>query len=378
MQQIICKRFQEFLCEKEIEGAVILRPENVCYLTGYYVNWDHYPISFVVPNEGEPSIVVSSLEESYLKDATWVRDVRTYVPYGLERTLNPENEMWKILIECTKRLGLEDKVVGSDMPTFSERLKEDLDVLSVADVYSKLDSMRMIKTSEEVAEIRKACWVADVGGRVVMEEPVEGMTEIELNSKVDNEMIVAGSRLHKFGIIRANMNIVCGKRSGILPYWAIMIPTNRQLEKGDFVMGDGGAQVRSGYRSDICRTGIVGRPSKKQEEVYNIVLEAEETGIREVKPGVTAAYLDKVMRDIIAKAGYRDHTTPLWNGHGIGLAREAPEIAKFDNTVLKEGMVFTLEPGIYLPDVGGVRIEDMIVVTKAGSETLSKCRKELW
>ncbi|RYD04377.1 hypothetical protein N752_13465 [Desulforamulus aquiferis] len=136
--------------------------------------------------------------------------------------------------------------------------------------------------------------------------------------------------------------------------------------------------VYKGYNSDMTRTLVLGRPNQKQQEIYHIVLEAQLAGLAAVRPGVIAREVDRAARSVIEKRGYGQyfgHST----GHGVGLAiHERPRLASNDETVLEAGMVVTIEPGIYLPDWGGVRIEDSVLVTEEGCEILtSSPKKEL-
>ncbi|HIH73215.1 MAG TPA: M24 family metallopeptidase, partial [Thermococcaceae archaeon] len=131
------------------------------------------------------------------------------------------------------------------------------------------------------------------------------------------------------------------------------------------------------YNSDITRTIVVGTPNEKQREIYEIVLEAQKKAVEAAKPGMTAKELDSVARKIIEEYGYGDKFIHSL-GHGIGLqVHEWPRVSQQDETVLKEGMVVTIEPGIYIPKFGGVRIEDTIVITKNGAKRLTKTDREL-
>jgi Xaa-Pro dipeptidase len=133
----------------------------------------------------------------------------------------------------------------------------------------------------------------------------------------------------------------------------------------------------SGHNSDIARTAIVGRPSTAQRKIYEAALDAEVTAIEAVRPGIRSHELDRVLRDVLAKHGYGDHATRVWGGHDIGFGPRGFDIAPFDDTALRAGMVICLEPGVYVPSVGGVRIEDMVLVTRTGREVLTMCRKAL-
>jgi Xaa-Pro aminopeptidase len=150
----------------------------------------------------------------------------------------------------------------------------------------------------------------------------------------------------------------------------------REVRSGEFLKIDGGAQ-RDGYHSDITRTVVVGAPSSLQEAIHRIVLEAHDQAIAAVRPGITGEELDNVARKVIEEAGYGryfGHGT----GHGIGLSvHEEPRIGRESHTILEEGMAFTIEPGIYVPEVGGVRIEDTILLTERGAEVATNTTRRM-
>jgi Xaa-Pro aminopeptidase len=164
--------------------------------------------------------------------------------------------------------------------------------------------------------------------------------------------------------------VASGERSA-LPHG---VASDKVIAKGDLVTFDFGA-VYDGYCSDLTRTVVVGRPTDRQREIYEIVLEAQETALRAAKAGMTGRELDAVARDIIAQRGYGEafgHSL----GHGIGLAiHEDPRVSKQGDAVLQPGMVITIEPGIYLSGWGGVRIEDDIVLTDHGARVLTHAPK---
>jgi Xaa-Pro aminopeptidase len=165
--------------------------------------------------------------------------------------------------------------------------------------------------------------------------------------------------------------VASGKRSA-LPHGRA---SSKRIEKGDFILFDFGSRVE-GYHSDETCTVILDKPSSEQKKIYQIVKEAHDSAIARVRPGIPIHEVDAAARDHIHSHGYGDyfgHGT----GHGIGLAvHEDPVINKENNGILQEGMVFTVEPGIYLPDFGGVRIEDMVRVTPQGPEVLTYLSKE--
>ena len=166
--------------------------------------------------------------------------------------------------------------------------------------------------------------------------------------------------------------IASGKRSA-LPHGRA---SEKKIEKGDFILVDFGSDFK-GYHSDQTRTVVCGKPTSEQQKIYQIVKDAHDRAIEKVRPGIPICEVDQAARDYIRSQGYGDHFGH-GTGHGIGLAvHEDPVVNSENRDLLKEGMVFTIEPGIYIPDCGGVRIEDMVRVTSQGAEVLTYLPTEL-
>jgi Xaa-Pro dipeptidase len=258
-------------------------------------------------------------------------------------------------------------VEGTMSISFQNTLKEKAEVKEFKLLDDVIKELRMIKSEEEIKVIEDACRLADIGVMTAIEEISEGKREREIAAKVEYAMKMEGAEKPAFDTI-----IASGYRSA-LPHG---VASDKRIERGDLVVMDLGALYRH-YNSDITRTIVVGTPNEKQKEIYEIVLEAQKKAVEEAKPGMTAKELDSVARKIIEEYGYGDKFIHSL-GHGIGLqVHEWPRVSQLDETVLKEGMVVTIEPGIYIPKFGGVRIEDTIVITKNGAKRLTKTDREL-
>lgn len=233
-----------------------------------------------------------------------------------------------------------------------------------------LDKLRMIKDELEVQKIVKANEISIKALNYVLDNVLipNKTTEKELRYALEAKMNELGASGPSFDTI-----IASGERSS-LPHG---VASDKIIESGDFITIDYGC-FYDGYVSDITRTFAVSKlPSEKLIEIYNVVLKAQLLGVEAVRPGIKIKEVDKVVRDYITSKGYGEyfgHGT----GHGIGLEiHEEPYVRGNMDTVLEEGMVITIEPGIYLPDIGGVRIEDDVLVTKNGHEILTKMEKDL-
>ncbi|WP_075618062.1 M24 family metallopeptidase [Paenisporosarcina indica] len=230
-----------------------------------------------------------------------------------------------------------------------------------------VEKIRLIKTPQEIRIIKAAADIADAAFEHIISFIAPGKTELEVSNELEFFMRKQGASSSSFDIIVAS-----GLRSA-LPHG---VASDKVIEKGDFVTLDFGA-LYNGYISDITRTVAVGEPSEQLKEIYQIVLDSQLLSLEKVKPGMTGIEADAVARDYIKSKGYGEafgHSL----GHGIGLeVHEGPGLSFRSETVLKENMVVTIEPGIYVPGVGGVRIEDDIVMTATGNEKLTHSTKEL-
>ena len=230
-----------------------------------------------------------------------------------------------------------------------------------------IEKIRLIKTPEEINIIKVACEIADQAFSHILNFIKPGITELEVSNELEFFMRKQGATASSFDTIVAS-----GLRSA-LPHG---VATNKEIENGDFVTLDFGA-IYNGYVSDITRTIAVGKPSNQLIEMYETVLESQLLALQHVKPGMTGREADNIARDFLKSKGYGEafgHST----GHGIGLEiHEGPTLSSRSDTVLEPNMVVTIEPGIYLPGIGGVRIEDDIVITETGNEKLTHSKKEL-
>jgi Xaa-Pro aminopeptidase len=230
-----------------------------------------------------------------------------------------------------------------------------------------VEELRLIKSEAELAIMKTAAEIADAAYTHILTFVKPGMKEIEVSNELEFFMRKQGATQSSFDTIVAS-----GYRSA-LPHG---VASDKEIQKGELVTLDYGA-LYNGYCSDITRTFAVGEISDKLREIYDIVLEANLRGVAGVKPGITGKEADALTRDYINEKGYGQyfgHST----GHGLGMdVHESPALSFRSDTVLKPGMVVTVEPGIYIPEVGGCRIEDDLVLTADGSERLTFSTKDL-
>ncbi|MEY8428329.1 aminopeptidase P family protein [Lachnospiraceae bacterium 46-15] len=263
-----------------------------------------------------------------------------------------------------KRLLFEDKhLVYADVLEMKERCAG-IEWKPAGDL---LNSLREVKTEGELALIRKAEAIGDQVFERILKDIRPGLTERRIAAKIDYYMKEMGAEGNSFDTIVA---------SGVHSAMPHAIPSDKPIESGDFVTMDFGC-VYEGYCSDMTRTIVVGTASARQKEIYGVVLQAQRTALREIRAGMTGCQADAAARRVIEEAGYGEYF-----GHGLGhsvglFIHEEPRLSSKCHEVLRENMVETVEPGIYLPGFGGVRIEDLVRITAGGCENFTHSPKEL-
>lgn len=342
---------REELKKRNLDALLITNPYNRRYLTGF---------------TGSAGVVLITPEDAlFLTDFRYVEQAEqeakdyTIIEHEPQLVNELKNQVKRLGIN---RLGFEaEHVTMAEYNEFKERLECELSPTT-----GIVETLRMIKTDEEIAIIQKAAEIADKAFEHILDVIKPGVREIEIANELEYVMRKLGATQSSFDTIVAS-----GVRSS-LPHG---VASEKKIEAGELVTLDFGALYK-GYCSDITRTVAVGNVSDELKEIYHIVLEAQERGVAGIKPGMTGMEADALTRDFITENGYGKqfgHST----GHGIGLEiHEGPALSPKSSTLLKKNMVVTVEPGIYIPNVGGCRIEDDIVLTENGNERLTRSTKQ--
>lgn len=341
------------LMQKEaIDGYLVTSPANLRYLTNF---------------TGTAGLAVITLDKAFfLTDFRYTEQASEQVQAMtiIQHQGDVVSEIVKLVeSEGISALGFEDAFLTySEYSVFEEVIDAEL-----APASGLIESLREQKDDGEIAIIEKACAIADEGFDHVLKMIRPGMTEIEVANQLDFYMRSLGATGTSFDTIVAS-----GLRSA-LPHG---VASEKMIEQGDLITLDFGC-VYQGYVSDITRTFAIGDPGQQLKDIYQIVLAAQQKVLEVAQAGVTGAQLDAVARDVITDAGYGEafgHST----GHGIGMEiHEGPNISRSNDAPLKVGNVVTDEPGIYLAGLGGVRIEDDLVILAEGNRVLTQSPKEL-
>jgi len=337
------------------DAVLITNFINVTYLTGFTGD-DSY-------------VLVGPNLEVMLSDPRYTQQIGEECP-GLDlevrRSSSPLSELVESVVKKSRlgRLAVEATSMTLALHHGLTRALSDVVLVPTAGL---VERQREIKDKEEVDEIREAVRLAEQAFGVIRAALRPEQTEREIAFELEHQIRRFGGAGCGFPPI-----VAVGARAA-LPH---AVPTNQRVGAGDLLLIDWGATARL-YRSDLTRVLVTGRISPKLERIYGVVLRAQEQAIASIRPGVLMSDVDATARGVIAKAGYgKQFGHGL--GHGFGLEiHEAPRLAAHQDRPLKAGMVVTVEPGIYFPQWGGVRIEDDVLVTRDGHEVLSSLPKEL-
>jgi Xaa-Pro aminopeptidase len=346
------KSVRSLLESDSLDAVIFFGLPNIRYLSGF--------------TGTDGVFIVTRTESIFLTDSRYQQQAQMQV--SADRVLcyrAKYNSIASLLAGCDCRR------VGFDAAAVSVAQFEDLKAgVSAAIDWHPLDKqllgLRQRKSVDELALIRQAASMNRAAFEMILPLFKPGVSEREIALELEIALKRLGGEANAFDFIVAS-----GER-GALPHG---VASEKLLCAGELVTIDFGTQV-GGYHSDETVTLAIGEVGGKLRQIYDIVLEAHDSAIAAIKPGVVVADLDAVAREMIAAAGYGDYFGHGL-GHGVGLEiHEQPTISSRGTTVLSEGVVFTIEPGIYLPGTGGVRIEDMVVVTRDGCEMLTSIPKE--
>ena len=349
---------REVIKEKKVDGLFVSSQENRRYLSGF---------------TGSAGYLLITQEEAVLAtDFRYIEQAGNQAPaYRIQRIAGSSLDWFTKLLEDTKvqTLGFEaDDMTVATHNRLTQKLKEtpiNGHTVNLAPVTGVTDDLRTFKDAEELKLLQRAIDLSDRAMDLVVPTIEPGVTEAEVAWRLEKAMREMGAEGPSFD------TIVGSGPNGALPHHRA---GERAIQRGEPIVIDMGAKYQ-GYCSDLTRTVIIGEPDATFRKIYDIVLGAQLTAMSLTRPGVSGADCDGYARKVIDSAGYGE-TFGHSLGHGVGLAvHESPGVGPNSQGILKEGMVFTIEPGIYVSGWGGVRIEDVFLLQKDGVKTLSKAKK---
>ncbi|MCI7812646.1 MAG: aminopeptidase P family protein [Lachnospiraceae bacterium] len=330
---------------------------------------DSYNIRHISQFRGEGYLYLTKNRQVILTDSRYTTQAKgeaeEFEVFEINNDCSYEKLLSNLMEEDgVEKVGFEDQHIGY---AEYERWTRQIPGKTWIEMGESLNDLRMIKEQWELDCLEKAESIGDAAFSHILNVIKPGMTELAIAAELEYFMKQNGASGTSFDTIIA---------SGLNSAMPHAIPSDKKIEEGDFVTMDFGCKY-NGYCSDMTRTIVVGKASEKQREIYSIVLEAQLAALDALRPGLTGQEVDKVARDIIEKAGYG-----AYFGHGLGhsvglFIHESPRLSPKGMTLMQENMIQTVEPGIYLPGFGGVRIEDMVVVTADGHKNFAHSKKEL-
>jgi len=341
------KSVQKILSSSRLDGILFSSPENIRYLCGF--------------TGSDGVLVLTQKEAFFLTDSRYWTQADEEVKGSQIIHYKKKIEGIASLISDLKlrRIGFESTSLTFSLhQSLLKKLAKETDLIPLEE---EIKNLRAVKDAQELVLIRRAIEIASNAFLHITDRLKEGALEKEIAQEMEFFMKRKEAEDIGFDII-----IASGKRSA-LPHGRA---SGKKIEKGDFVLIDFGSGFQ-GYHSDQTRTLVCGKPSPEQEKVYQVVKEAHDKAIELIRPGIPIHEVDEAARSYIRECGYGEYFGHGL-GHGIGLSvHEDPAINTENKGLVQEGMVFTVEPGIYIPDWGGVRTEDMILVTPQGAEVLT-------
>ncbi|MCB2209287.1 Xaa-Pro peptidase family protein [bacterium] len=346
------------MAEHDLDAMALNPGQSLVYLTGLHFHLMERPTILIVTRRGDAAVILPALEQGKLTGSA--AEFKAY-PYG------DDPATWQAVFEMAANdLGLKDGKLGVE-PTHLryleiQYLQAAFPGMDLVDGSSVLDGLRICKDETELAKMRKAAVIAQEALLATLAQVREGMSE----KVIANELIIQLLRAGSDPELPFEPIVALGENSAN-PH---AVPTERALKKGDLLLVDWGAAFE-GYLSDITRTFTYGTVDEELHRIGEAVLAANQAGRESGGAGITAGAVDAAARKVIEDAGYGAFFTHR-TGHGLGMeAHEQPYIFGENDLVLQSGMTFTVEPGIYLPGRGGVRIEDDVVVTENGLTSLT-------
>lgn len=380
-------RIQKMMAEQDLTALICRLPENIVYLTDH---WPHHGFSVaVMPREGSPQLFVPEVEEEYANQG-WAK-VSTF-GWGLLKDGDLYVNYRGFLTSIRDQLSLNGKRVGVEKsfevvgPTYrsaepvvpaapwNNLLAEIFSDSSLVDVFDFIQSARAVKSDYTLKKLRIANEIAEMGINHALGQLEPGMTETQVGALIEYKIRADGPSYKGVRLVRAMAEVAAGPVGSTKG--TLLIPsTSYIIQEGDFVMVEL-ASIADGYWSDLTYMAVAGIPTNRQRDAYNILLEAQQAAASQMRDGASFTDPDSAARQVLKKAGMEEYFVHI-TGHGVGFRYHefVPFLSPGAEGTLEKGMVSSIEPGIYIPDFGGIRIEDNVAVGESGPIFLSTPRK---
>ncbi|MFZ4617618.1 MAG: M24 family metallopeptidase [Rectinemataceae bacterium] len=377
------KRTRAAMASEGLDALILRLPENVLLLSGY---WPLTGRSFLLfPREGKAVCIVPGIHEKEAAKELWEAEL-IVIPFGRITSGDYFAQLGRALKDAVSRRGLRRIGFEGSFETFAppwdvaepaipaaptgEVLADVAGSAELVDATDFLYRLRATKTPSELARLRIVNEIAAMGLLAFADAAREGMSGVRLVSLVESTIMNEGTGYKGATRVRGFAQVSTGEAETLDGYRLMLVSTARRIAAGDLAMLEL-AVVADGFWCDRTRVRVAGNPSSKQAAAFDAIMRAQAAAAKALRAGVTAGSVDSAAREVIGAAGFGDgffHST----GHGLGFRyhEPIPVVEPGVTTILEAGMVVTIEPGIYLPGLGGLRMEDDFLVTEAGSECL--------
>ena len=364
-------KLRDFMNENNLGLSIIMHPENQYYISGFKAITYSRPILLIVKPDSS-SFIVPGLEEKHVEAEATVDETFVYYeqPERAESGISYMHHLGKIISPYTTgtRIGVELNAMPLGL---ANHLRDS--GYELIDIGRKITEMRFIKDEKEVELLIEAGKLVSLALSVSLKNARVGISEIELDQFGNKALFEETAKQYPSSSLDYFVMSPSGLVRSIMPH---VFSNTRKLQENDIVIHSRQVGL-NGYRAECERTFFIGKPTDKQEEVFDVAVEAQKNAMETIRPGIRAKEVDMAARKIIQKAGYGEYFIHR-TGHGLGLGLHEEPYLRFDSDLcLQEGMVFSIEPGIYIPNIGGFRHSDTVIITKNGAKIITDYPREL-
>jgi Xaa-Pro dipeptidase len=360
------EKLRTFMKQNELSAVVVTEADNQFYFCNFKVRSYSRPLHLVI-TENETTLIVPGLEEVSSKAVADVNNVLVY--YEHPEKEHEEKDSISTLLNYLRSISSQNKKLGIEFSSTSIKLESSLinDGWELIDTTSQIANQRAIKSQEEIQMMKEAGRLVSFAVGESINGIKEGITEIEIDSIGNTALFKEVSRVHPDATLGIRVMSPSGITRSIMPH---VFSNTRKIQKGDVIIHTRQVEI-NGYRAECERTLFYGEPTKEQEKAFAVIVEAQNEAIQSIKAGVPMREIDLAARKVIQKAGFGEYAIHR-TGHSIGITHhESPYIRYDEEQLLEENMVFTIEPGMYIPNLGGYRHSDTVIVTKNGFEMIT-------
>lgn len=370
MTNLRVEKLREFMKENNLQVAVVMSPDYQFYLTGFRALIYSRPIICLITLE-QCSLIVPGLEEVHAKENANVDRILPYYEHPEKASI--AKTYLEVLENELKTQ--EGNAVGVDMNYTPGKIINEIKSVksTVIDLSVQIEKMRSIKDDAEIAAMIEAGKLVNLGVSETLKHCKVGITELEMDA-IGNQIIYqTASEKYPNATLDLLVMTPSGPERSILPH---VYSNTRKVQQGDVIIHTRQVSL-NGYRAELERTVIIGEPTKEQEHAFLAMQKAQQAALDFIRPGVKASEVDAVAREILREAGYADYAIHR-TGHAIGVSVHEPPYLSYDNDlVLEEGMAYTIEPGFYIPGLGGFRHSDTVILKEGGNLLITDYPRDL-